>query len=255
MNDSAFIVSRTIFDNGLWKNQLKFRLFFFLFGNALYSEEGKDYGNIHIKRGQFLRSFRNLQEDLEFIENHALKNYSLSQIKRAVDELVQEERIKVEHTELGTLFTIINYSLYQDLQYYKSKSIEQRKNTDGTLMEQRMNNTIKEIKEIKEKEYIKEELRFDFAEKEKILDFVWLKPAEKEKLIQDFGSQSYNDLVERLDGYLTNHPEKRPGGKQQYFDHNKTIRNWMKKEPIKEETKPKKPPTPYYDPYTLKDIS
>lgn len=233
MNDSAFIVSRTIFDNGLWKNQLKFRLFFFLFGNALYSEEGKDYGNIHIKRGQFLRSFRNLQEDLEFIENHALKNYSLSQIKRAVDELVQEERIKVEHTELGTLFTIINYSLYQDLQYYKSKSIEQRKNTDGTLMEQRMNNTIKEIKEIKEKEYIKEELRFDFAEKEKILDFVWLKPAEKEKLIQDFGSQSYNDLVERLDEYLTNHPEKRPGGKQQYFDHNKTIRNWMKKEPIK----------------------
>jgi hypothetical protein len=232
LSDSAFIVSRTIFDNGLWKNQLKFRLFFFLFGNALYSEEGKDYGKIHIKRGQFLRSFRSLQEDLEFIENHALKNYSLSQIKRAVDELVQEERIKVEHTELGTLFTIINYSLYQDLQYYKSKSIEQRKNTDGTLMEQRMNNTIKEIKEIKEKEYI-EELRFDFAEKEKILDFVWLKPAEKEKLIQDFGSQSYNDLVERLDEYLTNHPEKRPGGKQQYFDHNKTIRNWMKKEPIK----------------------
>lgn len=232
MSDSAFIVSRTIFDNGLWKNQLKFRLFFFLFGNALYSEEGKDYGKIHIKRGQFLRSFRSLQEDLEFIENHALKNYSLSQIKRAVDELAQEERIKVEYTELGTLFTIVNYSQYQDLLYYKSKSIEQRKNTDGTLMEQRKNNTIKDIKEIKEKEYI-EELRFDFAEKEKILDFVWLKPAEKEKLIQDFGSQSYNDLVERLDEYLTNHPEKRPGGKQQYFDHNKTIRNWMKKEPIK----------------------
>jgi hypothetical protein len=250
LSDSAFIVSRTIFDNGLWKNQLKFRLFFFLFGNALYSEEGKDYGKIHIKRGQFLRSFRSLQEDLEFIENHALKNYSLSQIKRAVDELVQEERIKVEHTELGTLFTIINYSLYQDLQYYKSKSIEQRKNTDGTLMEQRMNNTIKEIKEIKEKEYI-EELRFDFAEKEKILDFVWLKPAEKEKLIQDFGSQVFNDFIERLDEWMTNHPDKRPDGKDPYFDHNKTIRKWIKKEPVKKEQKKL---SAYYDPYSEAEL-
>lgn len=96
-------------------------------------------------------------------------------------------------------------------------------------------NEIKLKKE--EKEYKEKELQFDFAEKEKTLDFVWLKPAEKEKLIQDFGSQAYNDLVERLDGWMTNHPDKRPDGKEQYFDHYKTIRNWMKKEPVKNKPK------------------
>lgn len=104
-------------------------------------------------------------------------------------------------------------------------------------------NEIKLNKE--EKEYKEKDLRFDFTEKEKILDFVWLKPAEKEKLIQEFGSQVFNDFIERLDEWMTNHPDKRPDGKDPYFDHNKTIRKWIKKEPVKKEQKKL---SAYYDP-------
>lgn len=153
MNDSCFLVSRSIFDNGLWKNQLKFRLFLFIFGNALFDEKGKKYGDINIKRGQFLRSYRNLREDLEFIENHAVKKPSLSQLSRTIDELVEEERIKTELTDLGTLFTVLNYESYQQLINYKKDSIEQRKNTDGTEME-RIKNNNKNVKNVKENKEI-----------------------------------------------------------------------------------------------------
>ena len=140
MSDGVFQTDREIFNNPVWKNVLKFRLFFYIYGNAVYLEKGKDYGGIHINRGQFLKSYRKLQEGLEYIENHAVKQYSLSQISRAIDELVEERRVGKTDTELGTLFTVCNYEEYQGFERFKEDSIEQRKNTVGTLLEQMRNN-------------------------------------------------------------------------------------------------------------------
>lgn len=118
----AFQISREIFENPIWQDVIKFRIFFFIVGNAVFAEEGVTIQNIHVKRGQFLRSYRNLVNDLEYLDNRSLKKYSISVISKKIDQLVKEERLKIESTELGTLFTVINYDEYQGFERYKKES-------------------------------------------------------------------------------------------------------------------------------------
>lgn len=116
----AFQTSRQIFENPIWQDVIKFRLFFFIVGNAVFSENGVRVGNITLQRGQFLRSYRNLSSDLEYLDSRSLKKYSISVIKKKIDQLVEENSLIVEETELGTLFTVVNYAQYQGLDNYKS---------------------------------------------------------------------------------------------------------------------------------------
>lgn len=147
MNKGAFQTSREIFENPIWEDVPKFRIFFYIYGKAVFSKEGTSTGGIKINRGQFLRSYRNLREDLQYIENRSIKKYSLSMISRKIDQLVKENRLKIEDTELGTLFTVVNYSNYQGLSNYKKDNEnaertekEQTKNGVGTEQEQNENN-------------------------------------------------------------------------------------------------------------------
>jgi hypothetical protein len=142
----AFQTAREIFDNPIWQNIVEFRLFFLIYGKAAFTD-GVRIGDIELKRGQWLRSLRNLQVDLQYIENRSVKQYSLSRIHRAIDNLVKQNRIFVKHTELGTLFTVLNYARYQDLDNYKRDNEnaertqrERRENANGTEMERRWNN-------------------------------------------------------------------------------------------------------------------
>ncbi len=146
MNNGAFQTSREIFENPIWQNIVEFRLFFLIYGKAIFTEEGCKQGNVFIGKGQWLRSYRNLQSDLEYIENRSIKRYSLSRIKRAIDNLVKDKRITVEETELGTLFTVVNYTKYQCLDNYKKHNEnaertqrEQNENAERTQREQNEN--------------------------------------------------------------------------------------------------------------------
>lgn len=143
----AFQTSREIFKHPIWNDVIKFRLFFFIVGNAVFSDKGVRVGHITLKRGQFLRSYRNLAIDLEYLDNRSIKKYSTSVLKKKVDQLVKEERLKVEDTELGTLFTVVNYAMYQGFDHYKI----QTENSARTEREQRENNNNKDNKEKKEK--------------------------------------------------------------------------------------------------------
>ncbi|MBF2609537.1 hypothetical protein IBB45_14170 [Listeria innocua] len=136
----AFQMSREIFENDIWSDVIKFRLFFYIVGNAVFSENGVMKGGIQIGRGQYLRSFRNLREDLLYYDNNAEKFYSLSTIKEKIDELVREERLEITTTKLGTLFTVRNYALYQDLNNYSGTSSERLPNSHRTATEQPPNN-------------------------------------------------------------------------------------------------------------------
>ncbi|WP_270999025.1 DnaD domain-containing protein [Listeria seeligeri] len=136
----AFQMSREIFENNIWSDVIKFRLFFYIVGNAVFSENGVMKGGIQIGRGQYLRSFRNLREDLLYYDNNAEKFYSLSTIKEKIDELVREERLEITTTKLGTLFTVRNYALYQDLNNYSGTSSERLPNSHRTATEQPPNN-------------------------------------------------------------------------------------------------------------------
>ncbi len=152
MNKGAFIISREIFENPIWQDVQKFRIFFYILGQAVFSDEGVRKGNVHIKKGQYLRSYRNLQSDLEYIENRKIKEYPISTISRKVSTLVDEERLKIEDTELGTLFTVVNYESYQMLDNYKKNEhgtvSEQSGNSVGTEQEQNRNNN-KNVKNVK----------------------------------------------------------------------------------------------------------
>src|SRR5665648_564553 len=96
MPEGVFQTDRVIFNNPIWKNPAKFRLFFYIYGNAIFSKEGFDIGGIHLSRGQLLKSYRKLSDELEYIENHSLKKYSISHIKKLVDELIKEKRLEIK---------------------------------------------------------------------------------------------------------------------------------------------------------------
>lgn len=146
----AFIISRDIFDNALWQNQMEFRLFFLILGKAIFLEEGQDIAGIHLNKGQWLRSYRNLQTDLEYIENHAIKKPSLSTLKRLITKLERDGRIVTKSLELGTLFTVCNYCKYQDFESYRKATKNNARNRSRTDPEQIPNNNNNVNKENKE---------------------------------------------------------------------------------------------------------
>lgn len=140
MAKGAFQTSREIFENPIWSDVVKFRIFFYIYGNAVFANKGTEVAGIHIKRGQFLRSYRNLQKDLSYMEKRAIKMYSLHTIKNKIDQLVKENRIEIETTDYGTLFTVVNYEEYQGFERYTKPLPEQQRNGNGTASEQQRNN-------------------------------------------------------------------------------------------------------------------
>jgi DnaD/phage-associated family protein len=151
--NGAFLMSREIFDNPIWSDPLKFRLFFFIVGNAVFSDDGVNYSGIQVKRGQFLRSLRNLQDDLTYREGrgNAIKKPPLETLRRKIKELEKEGRITTKSTEYGTLFTIVNYDKYQGFDHYKSGEMGQQWDSNGTAMGQRWDNN-KNVKNIEDEE-------------------------------------------------------------------------------------------------------
>lgn len=148
MAKGAFQTSREIFENPIWTDVVKFRIFFYIYGNAVFAKEGTDIAGIHLNRGQFLRSYRNLQNDLAYMEKRAFKYYSLHTIKNKIEQLVKENRIEIETTDYGTLFTVLNYEEYQGFERYVKPISEQQRNSNGTLSEQQRNNN-KNVKNVK----------------------------------------------------------------------------------------------------------
>lgn len=142
-----FKIHRIIFENGLWSNPADLRLFMWLVGHAVHSENGQRYGDVRVKRGQYLRSYRKLQEDLQYVENHQIKTPALASIKRSIERLVDSNRITILGTELGTLFTILNYEKYQATESknetfkYDAEDKKEELGTGlGTVAEQQRNN-------------------------------------------------------------------------------------------------------------------
>lgn len=148
-----FQIDRAVFNNGIWNNVTEFRLFFYILGNAVWKEDGVKMGHVLVGRGQYLRSYRNLREDLMYMENNNIKYYGIATIKRTIDKLVEDGRLQKEETKLGTLFTIVNYNEYQGFDRFKGNSLEQQRNSNGTVTEQQWNNKKKDKKVKKDNDY------------------------------------------------------------------------------------------------------
>jgi DnaD/phage-associated family protein len=137
---------RTVLQPELWKNPVDFRIYSFLYLSACF----KDYNlnnELVIKRGQYLRSFRQLREDLAYIENRQVKYYSLATIHRSVLRLQEDlHLICSKTTELGTLFTIKDYCDSTNL----VEKVEELGTQLGTVAKQLRNNNNNVYKNDKE---------------------------------------------------------------------------------------------------------
>ncbi|URN94520.1 MAG: hypothetical protein NAG76_22330 [Candidatus Pristimantibacillus lignocellulolyticus] len=138
MAGGAFQTSRELFNNPIWQNIVEFRLFFLIYGNAIFSEEGHRVDDtLTLHRGQWLRSTRKIQEDLQFIDNRQVKTYSTATINRTIQRLVKLQRVCTKTHELGTVFTVLNYEQYQGFGHYKKDELGTQL---GTETKQRRNN-------------------------------------------------------------------------------------------------------------------
>lgn len=191
-----FKMYRKIFSHKIWQDIPLFRLFIYLVGNAVFSEKGVDIGELHIKRGQYLRSYRNIREDLKYVENNAEKYYSLSHIKNMVEVLTKNGMIEAEPLTLGTLFTIVNYAKYQDSESKYIEIINELRTEKEHLEEklrtqrERRENNNKNVK--KDKKVIKEKKNKDlstYAEKIKEIYDCWI------KLLSDINNANLTKLT------------------------------------------------------------
>ncbi|MBY0122186.1 DnaD domain-containing protein [Bacillus sp. S/N-304-OC-R1] len=152
-----FKLHRELFETDLWHDVSTFRLFLYLISQASHKDGVKTKG-IELNRGQYIRSYRKLADDLSYKEGRGYKKYSLSTIKSCVNKLIESERVNVQETEVGTLFTILNYAKYQDLdgegqETPNTKSEEVRTNAELTPNEVRTNSEQEqELKNLRIKE-------------------------------------------------------------------------------------------------------
>lgn len=126
-------VYRKILDSNVWPDVTTFRLFFYLLLKASH-EDGVEIGGIKLKRGQWIRSYRNLAKDLAYKEGRGIKEYSINTIHKAIGKLLKSGMITIQETELGTLFTIVNYAKYQ------GSTDNENKTVNGTVNEVRTPN-------------------------------------------------------------------------------------------------------------------
>jgi hypothetical protein len=112
---------REVLETDLWYDVTTFRLFTYLLLNATH-QDGIKKGGVELKRGQWIRSYRKLAQDLAYKEGRGVKEYSIKTISKCVKKLVDAGTITVEETKQGTLFTIVNYAKYQDKQELKKET-------------------------------------------------------------------------------------------------------------------------------------
>jgi hypothetical protein len=133
-------LSRDIVDTELWREVVPFRLFVFLLIKA--SREERVVNGFMLKRGQYIRAYSKLAEDLGYREGRGEKQYSKSTIKRACDKLVKKGLVAVEETAIGTLFTVLAYDDIQDSGFvdffypsFRGTEIEPSSNQNGQKAE------------------------------------------------------------------------------------------------------------------------
>ncbi|MGE8140169.1 MULTISPECIES: hypothetical protein [Bacillus] len=150
---------RKIFDHEIWNDVTTFRLFTLLLLKASH-QDGIKINGIELKKGQYIRSYSKLCEDLCYKERRALKKVSKSTILRSIKKLVENGMVTVCETDIGTLFTIVKYESYQGLDGQNNSnyrtanepSTERLQNDCGTIAEPKQELKNSRIKEFKEEE-------------------------------------------------------------------------------------------------------
>ncbi len=145
---------RQIMNNEIWNDITTFRLFILLLLRAAYKDGVKIKG-IELKRGQYLRSYSKLAEDLEYVQGRGYKKVSKSVIQRSVHKLLTLGMVSITETDSGTIFTIIKYDEYQGLEV-NSKNTQRTDNDPNAERVLNVNGTNTELEQELKNERIKE---------------------------------------------------------------------------------------------------
>lgn len=122
---------RKITDHDIWNDVTTFRLFTLLLTKASH-RDGLKVSGYTLNRGQYLRSYTKLMEDLSYKEGRGLKKVSKSTVSRSVNKLIENGMVTVHETELGTVFTVCKYHLYQG---FDTNNDTERETVSGTNLE------------------------------------------------------------------------------------------------------------------------
>jgi hypothetical protein len=149
-------LNRDVIEVDLWKEVVPFRLYLLLLTQAT-REDGRMVSGIPLKRGQYIRAYSKLVEDLGYREGRGEKQYSKSTIKRSVDKLVKKGLITAEETNMGTLFTLLGSEEIQAKGFvdffcpsFRGTKVEPPENVGDTNQEQNQEREEREEKVEKE---------------------------------------------------------------------------------------------------------
>lgn len=152
-------LARQFTNDELWFNVTAFRLYVWILLKAAY-EDGMVINGRKLKKGQYIRAYSQLGEDLMYIEGRSRKKLAKSTIKRAVDKLVKCGLLVTEDTPYGTVFTVVNADQLKRSDGsadffcvpFRETETERSLNEDETVAEQKIRN--QEVKNIKKDERI-----------------------------------------------------------------------------------------------------
>lgn len=113
-------LARKLLDSPVWGRDHHYvRLWLYILLKARWREEPEVRGGVTILRGQLLKSFRVIAEENEWGENQRVRRLSTSTIQRILAWFEAQEMIETRGTDLGTLITVRNFSVYQDSDAYR----------------------------------------------------------------------------------------------------------------------------------------
>lgn len=135
MLENGFVKFDRKIANWRWYHDVNtFKLFFHLIITANY--EPKPFENITVQRGQRVASYQSLAVETQM---------SVQNIRTALNHLISTGEVTRQSTSKYTVFTIVNYNMYQDNQ----QTNQQTANKQLTNNQQTANNNGRKIKKDK----------------------------------------------------------------------------------------------------------
>jgi len=159
-----------------------------------------------IKRGQLVRTFRDIQEGLKWMIGWRKMTYKKWQCENAMKFLRERGMITTTKTTRGMLITICKYSFYQDPKNYESNKRADRKTTVPKQTTDTINNNGNNDKNVNNG-------------KKKYMDTVFLTDDEYKKLIEELGESLTKEYIKDLSLYIQSKGKK-------YKSHYATILTW-----------------------------
>ena len=135
MLENGFVKFDRKIANWRWYHDVNtFKLFFHLIITANY--EPKPFENITVQRGQRVASYQSLAAETQM---------SVQNVRTALNHLISTGEVTRQSTSKYTVFTIVNYNMYQDNQ----QTNQQTANKQLTNNQQTANNNERKIKKDK----------------------------------------------------------------------------------------------------------